>query len=502
MRTVGELVIGQEPDAVPRARRLVRLALSDRTPDETADAELVASELVTNAALHGEPPITVRVLVDTTVRIEVEDDGHSAPIILQRNNDAMTGRGLAMVAAIATRWGVDPVPSGGKVVWAEISASAPIVAVSIDPEIDVEALLAAWSDEGPNNYRIHLGSVSTALLLDAKAHIDNVVRELTLVRQGEESGAAEVPPAMAELIRSVTVDFAAARDQIKRQAAGAAARGDTITELVLDLTPDVADAGERYLAALDQADRYARRAHLLTLAPPPVHRIFREWYVRTLVEHLRIAERGETPPAPRPFQMVLVDHVSRLSDQAEAAGRLALLQSITRQLAVAATAEGMAQIVVEHAVQFLGVETARVRLPIDGVLRSVAWRHRDGRADIGLPTDIEIDSDLPGAEVFRTKKRLYIRDVWQALSRYPEMASWYPANQSGHMVPLTVGDRVSGVLSLSFTAGELTDDAEVEFVESIADALAQALRRAELEASLARLEGGRRDGGHSGGGRQ
>ncbi|HWE55947.1 MAG TPA: SpoIIE family protein phosphatase [Acidimicrobiales bacterium] len=484
MRTVGELVIGPEPDAVPRARRLVRLALADRSPDESADAELVASELVTNATLHGEPPVTVRVLVDRTIRIEVEDDGRSAPIQLQQNTDAMTGRGLAMVGALSSRWGVDPIPSGGKVVWAEIDGAAADRSPATGPEIDIDALLAAWSDEDrPPTHRVHLGPVSTELLLEAKAHIDNVVRELTLVRHGEGRGDIDVPPAMAELIRAVTVDFAEARDEIKRQAAAAATRGDAMTDLVLDLPTEIADAGERYLAALEQADRYARRADLLTLAPPLVHRIFREWYVQSLVDHLRAVTRGVEPAAPRPLQLVLAERITHLAEQADTSGRLAVLQAVTRDLAMAGTAEQMAHIVVDHAVMFLGVETARVRLPVDGVLRSIAWRHRDPYVESRPHPDVEIDSELPGAEVFRTRKRAYIRDISQALIGYPDMASRFPTDRSGHMVPLTVGHQALGVLSLSFTAGELSDETEIAVVESIADVLAQALKRAELTAS-------------------
>jgi serine/threonine-protein kinase RsbW len=50
-------------------------------------------------------------------------------------------------------------------------------------------------------------------------------------------------------------------------------------------------------------------------------------------------------------------------------------------------------------------------------------------------------------------------------------------------MPLVVGEQVLGLLSLTFLSGELTDDAEVAVVESLADALAQGLKRAQLAAS-------------------
>jgi hypothetical protein len=301
--TEAELVLGAEPDSAPRARYFVRSRLNGWPDEVVGDAELVATELVTNAALHGQPPVKVRVQSNGFIRLEVEDSGRTAPILLQRNPDAMTGRGLGMVAALAGNWGVEPAAPEGKTVWAEIGRTAP--RAEAKPQIDIDSLLAAWSDEEPDSvlFTVRLGAVPTELLLAAKAHMDNVARELTLLRDAYAS--AEVPAAAAELIRSATVDFAEARAEIKRQAAAAGAEGRGVTELELHLPASVAAAGERYLSALDEADAWARDAHLLTLAPPPVHRLFRQWYVKAVVDTLRAAAIGGPGPTVRPFQAVL-----------------------------------------------------------------------------------------------------------------------------------------------------------------------------------------------------
>jgi anti-sigma regulatory factor (Ser/Thr protein kinase) len=301
--------LGREPDAVPRARGLVRAALAEDMADLAADAELVVSELVTNAALHGEPPITVRVLVNRVVRLEVEDAGRSAPIMLRQRTDAMTGRGLCMVDAVVSDWGIEGLDTGGKVVWAELDPEGSLPGRPAPSEIDVDALLEAWADDDPATatYTVRLGPVSTQLLLEAKAHIDNVVRELMLIREGEASSGVTLPPELSALIQTVTVDFAEARTEIKRHAAAAAARGDILTDLELHLSPSAADAGERYLEALDEADRYGRSAHFLTLAAPRMHRTFRRWYVQSLIRQLRSLARGEVPPEPTPFQEVRGD---------------------------------------------------------------------------------------------------------------------------------------------------------------------------------------------------
>lgn len=301
-----EVVFEGDADALSRARRLVRTTASE-LGELADDAELVVSELLTNALLHGEPPVTVRVRAAEVIRIEVHDTGRSAPIVLPRNTEAMTGRGLALVSALATSWGVEGDPAGGKVVWAELS-NGPAPPAAAPGEVDIDALLAAWADEELEEtlYTVRLGEVPTELLRSAKSHQDNVVRELTLMRQGAVRGKA-LPTDTAALVQSVTADFAETRAQMKRLAAESNAAGLELTDMVLHLPARAADAAERYLAALDEADRHARSAHLLTLAPLPVHRLFREWYVRSLVDQLRALERGDTPPPVKPFQLVLSD---------------------------------------------------------------------------------------------------------------------------------------------------------------------------------------------------
>jgi hypothetical protein len=85
------------------------------------------------------------------------------------------------------------------------------------------------------------------------------------------------------------------------------------TDLTLHLPVSAAAAGLRYLAALDEADRQARSARLLTIAAPPSHRLFREWYVRSLVDRLRAASRGDPQPPVVTFSLVLAAELDRVS---------------------------------------------------------------------------------------------------------------------------------------------------------------------------------------------
>lgn len=315
LETAAELVLGAEPDAVPRARALVAELLRAEPAETTTNALLVVTELVTNAVLHGVPPVTLRVLsLPGRVRVEVEDDGRTLPLTSPRRPDGMTGRGLELVATVSMAWGVEP-RREGKVVWAEVGES-PGGVRRTDPLVDVDALLAAWKDEEDRErrYAVRLGSVPTDLLLAAKAHSENVVRELILIRA--HSGVS-LPAPMAALVTAVTEDFAEARAEIKRQALDAVKRDEAFVDLVLELPLSAADAGERYLAALTEADRHARAARMLTLAPPRSHQVFREWYVQSLVDQLRAAARGDVLGPPEPFAQVLAAEVDRLTSLEE-----------------------------------------------------------------------------------------------------------------------------------------------------------------------------------------
>jgi hypothetical protein len=59
-------------------------------------------------------------LPDTTVRAQVRDASVRPPVLRTFDGEAESGRGLHLVASFSKRWGSYPVPTGGKVVWADI----------------------------------------------------------------------------------------------------------------------------------------------------------------------------------------------------------------------------------------------------------------------------------------------------------------------------------------------------------------------------------------------
>jgi hypothetical protein len=327
---------------------------------------------------------------------------------------------------------------------------------------------------------VRLQGIPTQLLLAAKTQIDNVVREMSLVRSGNLPITEDLSGSVTRLIEAVTVDFAEARTEIKRQALDADAQGRLLTDLELHLPAETADAGERYLAALDEADRYARSARLLTLAAPASHRVFRRWYVRSVVDQLRALARSEAAPQPVPFAVVLCAEVDRLARLEDVATRLDLLQKVNSSLAAATTGEEMASVVVELAAQYVGVEEVRVFLGTDhGTFRSAAW-HSAHKTTSDAYDEIAFDTDLPGASVARSGEPIFLKSRQEIYQRLPELQGYYSDERTLHILPLTLGAQTLGLLAITFLGGQLANDEQLHFVNALGDVLAQAVARVQL----------------------
>lgn len=114
----------------PIAARLARRALAAEHPDLAQDvlevAQVLTSELVTNALKHGEGVITLSVGRDErSLTVRVGDRGSQVPAVREHDLTAMNGRGLQLVDALAVGWGTEHVggPTGGKVVWFTLRTS-------------------------------------------------------------------------------------------------------------------------------------------------------------------------------------------------------------------------------------------------------------------------------------------------------------------------------------------------------------------------------------------
>jgi anti-sigma regulatory factor (Ser/Thr protein kinase) len=99
--------------------------LSQLPDDVRGSAALLISELATNALLYGEGEFAVSVSYlpdDRAARVEVRDAGPGQPAIQNPDNSAEHGRGLRLVQALATRWGVQRSQvDRRKTVWFEVA---------------------------------------------------------------------------------------------------------------------------------------------------------------------------------------------------------------------------------------------------------------------------------------------------------------------------------------------------------------------------------------------
>ncbi|GAA2612156.1 ATP-binding SpoIIE family protein phosphatase [Streptomyces axinellae] len=117
-----ELLGGTE--AAPRARAFASGVLASwRFPTELRDlGVLAASELVANSLQHGTPPMRLRLRrTDRRLIVEVTDGDEHLPHRRRAEPADEAGRGISIVATIASAWGSRRTPDGGKAVWCEFA---------------------------------------------------------------------------------------------------------------------------------------------------------------------------------------------------------------------------------------------------------------------------------------------------------------------------------------------------------------------------------------------
>jgi len=290
------LALGQGPRGVQDARRWVAdLCLEIERPQLSECAQLGVSELVTNALLHGEPPITVR--MRGTVehpRVEVRDSSVEPPILpsqpLERpQTDGLLltfGRGLTIVARCSDAWGAE-IEDDGKVVWFAPRAGfadgegVPGAITGLDPQ---------RLDAGPTRERVRINILDVPLVLYVgfQHHFRELRREVRLLALAHESDYP-LAKALSDLFGSLDRQL---RDGIGvEQIDAALTQGQESTDLVVHMPRANASTLTQFVELLDLADSFCREERLLSLARSPEQRRFQTWF---LTEFVRQAN-GEAP---------------------------------------------------------------------------------------------------------------------------------------------------------------------------------------------------------------
>jgi anti-sigma regulatory factor (Ser/Thr protein kinase) len=128
-RLVSRVLVPCQVRAVKAARdHVARLVTDNGLAALLDEAELVASEIITNAIVHGSPA-GLAVLLEVSVaaaavRVSVLDYSDHVPVLDEQPTDtAESGRGLHLVNSLTKSWGARTCPLDGfsKVVWAELA---------------------------------------------------------------------------------------------------------------------------------------------------------------------------------------------------------------------------------------------------------------------------------------------------------------------------------------------------------------------------------------------
>ncbi|HVM08245.1 MAG TPA: ATP-binding protein [Acidimicrobiales bacterium] len=274
--------ISLEPvlDSASAARRFVRDRLQAWGADDLVDDTLLAvSELTTNAIIHARSAIVVAITLDEhRLRVEVRD--HSArPVLLDSmvasvvddrivepaeirgdlTDETTTGRGLFIVAAVASAVG-EQLDGSGKTVWFEIerddrsadgAASGPMVVQARALERDEQVVA------------VKLAGLPTALIVAADEHLDDLLRELPLVRGDGESEAQ----ALLDCAWAVWSGHPAL-ERIADTARLAHSRGRDRVDVALELSVTAADDVEKLHELAIDAQRLCEQGLVLTLPAP------------------------------------------------------------------------------------------------------------------------------------------------------------------------------------------------------------------------------------------
>ena len=496
------------------------------------DARVALSELMSNGVLHArtELEVVVSLCQDGGLRIEVHDMSSvpvlpplgavAKPVSLHDRPEApgldsvgavrasATGRGLAMVAALASSWGWSPEPGGGKTVWAEVGVPAPTGAPG-------EGIFAERSVHPVRPVR--LVALPLRLLKESEDHLDDLFRELQManmaapqLRPGEMVGATAELSLIADTVKG---RLARLREPVRRGIWEALRRGDRLVDLNLLADAGMPEVFESSDDFLRRAARAARDGLLLTEEPDREVVAWRRWLRREMEGQI-----AGQPPRACPFPVWAVEAGGAGADRGgvgqghrEALGRLKAL--FAAALGPSRAGAGTGGVAAPPGggprrggagAAWTGHELATLRGSLDLVVSSLSARRGvlmtlaednetvDFGPSVGFSPPVmsywrasSLSADLPASEAIRTSKALLFRTFAELDERYPIFLS-APSESDPAVacVPVPGGNAGSaGCLVVGFSQARDFPAGEVAYLGQVA---------AEIGRYLAAVEARRR----------
>ncbi len=421
----------------------------------------------------------------------------------ERSLPTATGRGLAVVGALASSWGWYPEPGGGKVVWAEVGT---------EPGTG-EAAAGKTSDRVVYPVRpVRVIAAPLRLVKASEDHFDDLARELQMANlaamaadHSVEGGPAAregrmVVSELSPLAEYVKSRMARMREPLRRAMWEAARRGDRLVDVNL-----LADAGipavfEVSGRLLQKAEEAAERGFLLTGPPGPEVVSWRRW----LRQEIEAQVAGKPPRAcPFPVAPVRQEQAGPARERLDAARREALshLVAVLSQGAGADDVPGVGPSegdsalpeALSRTIEYVGARRALLSLLGDDNETVAVGAH------VGFAPDVvaywrstPLSADLPSSEAIRTGRPLFFRTMAELDGRYPIFLSTPAESDPGiACVPLRSGGVPFGCLVLGFAQARDFSPGEVSFLEQIADEFARHI--SDRRSQRARLLSAQRD---------
>lgn len=290
-----QLELDPDPSAARTARAWVIELLSRLGREDLAEsAELGVSELVTNALLHAEPPVRLRLRgTREHPRIEVLDCSSALPATAGETGGedqlGNGGRGLDLVALFSRAWG-SVVDATGKLVWFEPTAAEPDGEPVVGHHVVNEDPFVNEPEVAGERLTVRLLHFPVQEWAHFRAMYTELRRELRLLAIAHPE---DYPLAveLTEVARAVDAHRLHSAGLAKLDAAVEA--GKTTADLTYDVPLAYPDELIRLSDLLRKAVRFCHEQKLLASAPSEEHVDLLAWYADQFVQ--QAAGRAPTP---------------------------------------------------------------------------------------------------------------------------------------------------------------------------------------------------------------